>query len=62
MPDLDDLDALQKQLDAKGTYADEASNLVNHYDASNSPNRPLYLETIRNKLENHAAVPSSFFP
>ena len=61
MPDLDDLDSLQKQLDGKGTFADQAANLLSQYDARNTPNRPMYLETIRNKLENQAAVPSSFY-
>ena len=61
MPEIDELDILQKELENKN-FIQEASNLANEYDGRMTPNKPLYLGTIRQKLENQAAAPSSYLP
>lgn len=46
MPEIDELDILQKEMENRN-FINEASNLANEYDGKNTPNRPLYLNTIR---------------
>ena len=45
-PEIDELDILQKEMENRN-FINEASNLANEYDGKNTPNRPLYLSTIR---------------
>jgi hypothetical protein len=51
MPEIDELDILQKELQNRN-FSDDAGALLNEYDGRNTPNRPQYLSTIRQKLEN----------
>ncbi len=46
MPDLDELDILQKELENRN-FVNEASNMLNEYDGRQTPNKPAYLNTIR---------------
>lgn len=59
MPEIDELDILQKELENRN-FVNEAAQLANDYDSRQDFNKPLYLGTIRQKLENQAAAPSSF--
>ena len=59
MPEIDELDILQKELENR-SFVNEAAQLTNEYDQRNTPNKPMYLGTIRQKLENQAAAPSSY--
>lgn len=51
LPEIDELDILQKEMENRN-FINEAGNLANEYDGRNTPNRGLYLSTIRQKLEN----------
>lgn len=51
MPEIDELDILQKELENRN-FVNEASQLVNEYDQRNDPNKALYMNHIRTKLEN----------
>ena len=59
MPEIDELDILQKEMENRN-FINDANQLANEYDSRMDPNKPLYLTTIRQKLENQAAAPSSY--
>lgn len=59
MPEIDELDILQKELENRN-YVSDANNLANEYDGRMTPNKAVYLGAIRNKIENQAAAPSSY--
>ena len=46
MPEIDELDILQKELENRN-FATDAAQLANEYDGRNTPNKPLYLGMIR---------------
>lgn len=60
MPEIDELDILQKELENRN-FVNEASNLANEYDGRQTPNKAQYLGAIRSNLEKQAAAPSSYF-
>jgi hypothetical protein len=46
MPEIDELDILQKEMENRN-FINEATQMVNEYDGRMTPNKPLYLTTIR---------------
>lgn len=42
MPEIDELDILQKELENRN-FVNDASNFVNEYDGRNTPNKAVYL-------------------
>ncbi len=60
MPEIDELDVLQKELEGRN-FIKEAEQMANTYENANSPNRGLYLSTIRQNLERENAAPASHF-
>jgi hypothetical protein len=59
MPEIDEVDILQKEMEGQN-FVQEAQVLTNQIDGRMTPNKPMYLETIRRGLE--AAGPSSVPP